>query len=66
MRVCKRQVGVDLDEGCKDVYALLVGEENGFAVTGDSAEMAEFYPLWVSDRADLGGVCRSEIERECV
>ena len=48
-------VGIDLSEGCKDVYgALLASETDGFAVRADSAEAAADYPLWVADRQDVG------------
>ena len=46
-------MGIDLDEGCKEVYAQAVGAEGGFAVRGDSADAAADYPLWVADRSDL-------------
>ena len=49
-----KMIGIDLSESCKDVYARVVGEAGGFAVTGDSADMAADFPLWVSDRHDLG------------
>ena len=30
-----KMIGIDLTESCKDVYARVVGEDGGFAVTGD-------------------------------
>lgn len=46
-------IGVDLDERCKNVYALAVGPQHGFAVAGDSVEAAQHYVSWVADRRDL-------------
>lgn len=46
-------IGIDLDKGCKDVYALAVGPQHGFAMVGDSAEAAKLYAGWVADRPEL-------------
>ena len=48
-----KMIGIDLDKGCRDVYALAVGPQHGFAMVGDSAEAAKLYAGWVDDRPEL-------------